>query len=1081
MKKLFFLMLGSLLAFASCNNDEGIDNYSVDNQSFSMTVGMPATRALDMTKGGVANVDPASYSVRFILEAYNSDGTFARRFVRYEDLSSGVSTTFNMRLLPKEYTFAAWADFVDKSSATPVMQEDASDEGAVADNYYITTGSLKAVAIDGTKYAASPDYDKGSRLVRDAYCGTTEVDLASSGKASLTLKRPFGRIDVVATDLQSFVALNAGTLGDVTVTYTEIPSTYNVYAGDIVDGATIDNASFTITVPAYTTESEIYLSYDYIFAPATGQGNAGFKMAVATDDATQVSERELQAIPVEHNKITRISGAVLTTNSSLNIDIDDEFDPDGRELSNVVTVASIAEAMADGVISAEGVLHPVVEQLNVTGQISAVTTIKIAESVTDGTRSFNFAGGIADGTTVTLTDEAGQFEGIVEIHTPAASTGNITATYPKATVKTYGGIGTLTATTAPTTLMIGKSSTVAALVLKGGSAEIYGKVGDFTAQGTATDIVTVFDTGDITGAGVNTVGTKVYWKASNGARLVSVLAKAKEYNHGVTLTGNVWATPATLNGNEANQSAFIIGDPDGRDFDTGKATTNPYENGWYNGYVFDGAGFTMSGFAWYNVMIVKANDVTVKDLTIKQSATDKTAGGGRDNNGLSVYQSLNVTLENVTVLDTPKAGVVVNGGKVTATGLKTSGNAWGGVNVSRPSGGGGVKPEFTFDATSTFGETAPVYVDMTSPSDSDWTVNYPSGEGWTAVYNNNASKPQTYIVQSVAGIISSAAAGSTVTLKATNYQGPLTIDKELTIEGVPGTTITGTAGTAMNISNVVNGNVKISGVDFKMTGATTGKPVIDLVGCDNTTLDLTDTNIVLETAANDNRGISISGNSSGTTTTVNLNNVHMGNSTEVLGRWEDDSNYTDADIQDTQKRVYNRGINIGQNDGKVVVNINGSVLEKVTYGINVTGSSTVAEVNIANSTIDSWAPLNIWGASTGNVYNITNSNLIGRNYYAAGSSNDFANIVINEDAENNTVNITDSRLVMFTRTTNEQYVGSFRSTLNNIVNIKGNSTIYDHSQRLDYLFDVHTGSGTTLNIDPTVQIVQGKAGAKFVE
>ena len=136
-------------------------------------------------------------------------------------------------------------------------------------------------------------------------------------------------------------------------------------------------------------------------------------------------------------------------------------------------------------------------------------------------------------------------------------------------------------------------------------------------------------------------------------------------------------------------------------------------------------------------------------------------------------------------------------------------------------------------------------------------------------------------------------------------------------------------------------------------------------------------------------------------------------------------------------------------------------------------------MNVENSTLDAWAVLNLWG--TGNsVYNFRNSTLIGRNYYPAGPSNDFANFVINQGAENAVINIEDSQLIMFSKTTNKQYAVSARTTATIPINITGNTKIVDRTNSLDYVISKNNNTGVVFSIAPTVSVI-GKQGASLEE
>lgn len=112
-----------------------------------------------------------------------------------------------------------------------------------------------------------------------------------------------------------------------------------------------------------------------------------------------------------------------------------------------------------------------------------------------------------------------------------------------------------------------------------------------------------------------------------------------------------------------------------------------------------------------------ANNVTLKNITLNSN---------NKAHGLQAYCVTDTTLQNVTLTNSVGAGLTVNGATVTATGLSTSGNAWGGVNVDQ---GTGVTDttSFTFDATSTFAENTPVY------SDNGSTVTVSAPEGYAGV------------------------------------------------------------------------------------------------------------------------------------------------------------------------------------------------------------------------------------------------------------------------------------------------------------------------------------------------------------
>lgn len=79
-----------------------------------------------------------------------------------------------------------------------------------------------------------------------------------------------------------------------------------------------------------------------------------------------------------------------------------------------------------------------------------------------------------------------------------------------------------------------------------------------------------------------------------------------------------------------------------------------------------------------HVLGLQAKDIVVKNLTIN--------GGDAARHGVQTYGTDNsATLENVTIKDCTGYGAVANGSILTVNGLNTSGNNWGGINVSKGS------------------------------------------------------------------------------------------------------------------------------------------------------------------------------------------------------------------------------------------------------------------------------------------------------------------------------------------------------------------------------------------------------------
>lgn len=125
----------------------------------------------------------------------------------------------------------------------------------------------------------------------------------------------------------------------------------------------------------------------------------------------------------------------------------------------------------------------------------------------------------------------------------------------------------------------------------------------------------------------------------------------------------------------------------------------------------EGAGFTLRpNFAFSSnsvnttLAILGTSNVTINNLTI-----DGVAGTGL--HGINAYVSSSVSLNNVSLLNNDRSGLVVNGSTVTVNNINTAGNGWHGINVDQ--GGGVTSPAvLTVNGISTHAELAPdIYID----------------------------------------------------------------------------------------------------------------------------------------------------------------------------------------------------------------------------------------------------------------------------------------------------------------------------------------------------------------------------------
>lgn len=123
-----------------------------------------------------------------------------------------------------------------------------------------------------------------------------------------------------------------------------------------------------------------------------------------------------------------------------------------------------------------------------------------------------------------------------------------------------------------------------------------------------------------------------------------------------------------------------------------------------------------------------ANGTTIKNLTIQDA----------NNYGLHVYQAENIRLENVALKDNLAGGMFVNGSTVTATGIQTSGNAWGGIEVGK---GEGVTtdPKLTI-RNSTLSENAQIWADTNAEKNGSSLADWVEAEGYSSFESQPTGK-----------------------------------------------------------------------------------------------------------------------------------------------------------------------------------------------------------------------------------------------------------------------------------------------------------------------------------------------------
>lgn len=332
MKKLFSLLAVAAMAFTACQNDEGVKNPTLADEGIvNLNVGVPelATRALDGdgqfgADSAYGAIDYANYGafletdydVRFQLAVYEAgaaeDAEPIYTATEYVDFAS--TTNFNdLRFVPgREYQFVIFADFVPQGT-----QED----------FRYNTADLRNITAFEALNAMDETYD--------AYFfnQTLKVEAGKVNELEAVLKRPFGKVRVLTTDLAWVEKYAVPAEAEVTFYNHAIYKSFNAVTGEVATEATnaeefisyaIDHEYYAAT--QYEGKKAATLFATYLFA-TNAQESLNFRLDTKEADGSLIKSIDFNTeIPYQRNHLTTLVGNLLTNEADVFVRIDDNFD-----------------------------------------------------------------------------------------------------------------------------------------------------------------------------------------------------------------------------------------------------------------------------------------------------------------------------------------------------------------------------------------------------------------------------------------------------------------------------------------------------------------------------------------------------------------------------------------------------------------------------------------------------------------------------------------------------------------------------------------------------------------------------------
>ena len=384
------------------------------------------------------------------------------------DMISGAAKYSTRLVTGQKYTFVFWAECLGAATSP-----------------YTYDPETKTVTVN---YAGVAGNDE----TRDAFCNVLkDVEITGAYSSDVKLYRPFAQLNFGVTS-EDYAAAKAAGL-EVTaakVKLTNAATSLNLLAGTVSGAEDVTFAAATLPTENLSAAGATYkyVAMDYVLVGKAAKTLSDVTLTLtATGTQSTIPEYRWSNVPLQGNYRTNIVGNLFTSPAEVNITVDPAFDaPDYGVVVGAANLAAANEAFAKGATAVT------VEEI-VSSDPDVIVLPKTSEGVTITLPQ------APDGKSITIkyddTAAAGQKPQTLKV--TAKNAESITIVAPDTHVEVNGvTVGTLTATTSGSTLVVGKDVKITTLNIEQGAAEIYGNVSE-VVKGDNAGIVTWY-AGDAT-------------------------------------------------------------------------------------------------------------------------------------------------------------------------------------------------------------------------------------------------------------------------------------------------------------------------------------------------------------------------------------------------------------------------------------------------------------------------------------------------------------------------------------------------------------------------------------------------------
>lgn len=306
-------VLATMLTSISCSQEEVAGGQAGDESVVTFTAQLPGSPQSKAIGDGMT-ATTLSYAVY-------AQGTTTPLITSEDEVTfTNGQATISLRLASgKSYDLLFWADA------------------------YGTEDSNAPYTVDFNTQTLTIDYDAAKTLSnderRDAFFGTTTLEVKGAVNGNVTLKRPFAQLNIGTNDMED--AANTGLNTSALRTSVKVKNVYknlNLMNGEVGEDATVTFEKNDIPKGQFTANGNTYdyLALNYLLV-GTDKGVVDCEFTYT--DGTTNGSKTISNVPVQRNYRTNIFGSILTGAVDLGITIDPDFETPDHNYEELLLAA----------------------------------------------------------------------------------------------------------------------------------------------------------------------------------------------------------------------------------------------------------------------------------------------------------------------------------------------------------------------------------------------------------------------------------------------------------------------------------------------------------------------------------------------------------------------------------------------------------------------------------------------------------------------------------------------------------------------------------------------------------------------